>query len=78
MLACIYMKLSNLLHIMKPLAHLVLWDVTPGGRCVTLDTLHCIHVLSEVTAPEAVGHLIASYLGIQYDEALNLLSSLGV
>jgi len=39
------------------------------------DTLlsHCIDVLSEVIAPEIVAHLIASDLGVQYDEALNVL-----
>jgi len=34
------------------------------------DTLHCVDVLS---APEVVAHLIVSDLGIQYDEALNVL-----
>jgi hypothetical protein len=37
------------------------------------DTLHCVDVLLEVIAPEVVAHLIASNLGIQYDEALNVL-----
>jgi hypothetical protein len=34
-------------------------------------SLHCVDVLSEVIAPEVVAHLIASDLGIQYDETLN-------
>jgi len=37
------------------------------------DTLHCVGVLSEVIAPEVVAYLIASDLGIQYHEALNVL-----
>jgi hypothetical protein len=36
-------------------------------------SLHCVDVLSEVIAPEVIAHLIASDLGIQYDEALNVL-----
>ena len=34
--------------------------------------IHCIDVLSEVIDLEVVGGLIASNLGIQYDEALNV------
>jgi hypothetical protein len=37
------------------------------------NTLHCINVLLEVIAPEVVARLIASDLGIQYDESLNVL-----
>jgi hypothetical protein len=43
-----------------------------AGTRLNCDTLpsHCIDVLSEVIAPEVVAHLIASDLGVQYDEAL--------
>jgi hypothetical protein len=36
------------------------------------DSLHYIDVLLEVIASEFVAHLIASDLGIQYDEAMNV------
>jgi hypothetical protein len=37
------------------------------------DTFYSVDVLSEVIAPEVITHLIASDLGIQYDEALDIL-----
>jgi hypothetical protein len=42
-------------------------------RALHYDTLHCVDVLSEVIAPEVVAHSIARNVGIQYDEALNVL-----
>jgi hypothetical protein len=42
-------------------------------NCDTLPS-HCIDVLSEIFAPEVVAHLITSDLGVQYDEALNVLT----
>jgi hypothetical protein len=43
-------------------------------NCDTIPSSNqCIDVLSEVIAPEVVANLIANDLGVQYDEALNLL-----
>ena len=43
-------------------------------NCDTLpSSTHYTNILSEVIAPGVVAHLIASNLGIQYDEALNVL-----